>query len=124
MAGRRLVPVFTENFTRNLDAIETFLKPEGAAVFRRLLDRLFDDIIPLLTRYPHTGRVFLQHPVRSREARTLVRTLSALLRQRDDLLEFVVDDYLALYLLRGKEIIFLAIKHHRQLSFDLRRFWA
>jgi plasmid stabilization system protein ParE len=124
MAGRRLAPVFTDNFLRNLDATESFLKPEGAAAFRRLLDRLFDDIIPLLARYPDTGRRFLQHPVRSREARTLVRKLRSLLRKTDDLREFVVDDYLVLYLLRGKEIIFLAIKHHRQLSFDLRRFWA
>jgi hypothetical protein len=36
----------------------------------------------------------------------------------------VVDDYPALYLVRGREIIFLAIKHHRQLSFDLRRLWT
>jgi len=124
MAGRRLSPVFADNFLRNLDGTESFLKPEGASAFRRLLDRFLDDIIPLLTRYPDTGRRFLQHPVRSREARTLVRKLRSVLRKTDDLREFVVDDYLVLYLLRGKEIIFLAIKHHRQLSFDLRRFWA
>jgi plasmid stabilization system protein ParE len=124
MAGRRFAPVFAENFLRNLDAIESFLKPEGVAAFQRLLDRLLDDVVPMLTRFPDAGRNFLQHPIRSREARTLVRKLKSLLSRTDDLREFVVDDYLLLYLLRGRELIFLAIKHHRQLSFDLRRFWA
>jgi plasmid stabilization system protein ParE len=124
MAGRRFAPVFADNFLRNLDAIETFLKPEGTAAFQRLLGRLFDDVIPMLTRFPDTGRTFLQHPVRSREARTLVRKLQSLMSPTEDLREFVVDDYLLLYLHRGRKLIFLAIKHHRQLSFDLRRFWA
>ncbi len=124
MAGRRFAPVFAENFLRNLDAIETFLKPEGPPAFQRLLDRLLDDIIPMLIRFPDAGRNFLHHPVRSREARTLVRKLKSLLARTDHLREFVVDDYILLYVLRGRELIFLAIKHHRQLSFDLRRFWA
>jgi len=124
MADRRLAPVFADNFLRNLDAIEAFLKPEGTRAFQRLLDRLFDDVIPLLTRFPDAGRNFLRHPIRSREARTLVRKVTSLLAPTDDLREFVVDDYILLYLRRGKQLIFLSIKHHRQLSFDLRRFWA
>jgi hypothetical protein len=28
-----------------------------------------------------------------------------------------------LYAVRGNQIDLLAIKHHRQLSFDLKRFW-
>jgi plasmid stabilization system protein ParE len=124
MAGRRFAPVFTENFLSNLDAIEAFLKPEGQAAFGRLLDRLFDDIVPMLTRFPDTGRPLLRHPVRSREARTLVRKLRSLMSSTDEIREFVVDDYLILYLRRRKRLIFLAIKHHRQLSFDLLRFWT
>jgi hypothetical protein len=34
-----------------------------------------------------------------------------------------MDDYLLLYLVRGRQIVFLWIKHHRQLSFDLQGFW-
>jgi plasmid stabilization system protein ParE len=124
MAGRRFAPVFTENFLRNLDLIETFLTPEGTAAFQRLLDRLLDDVIPMLARFPDAGRNFLQHPLRSREAQSLVRKLKSSLSKTDELREFVVDDYLLLYLRRGRALIFLAIKHHRQLSFDLRRFWA
>lgn len=121
MAGKR--PIFTENFSANLTAMQTFLGPEGAAAFRRLLDRLFDDIIPTLCRFPLSGRAFLAHPVRSAEAKTLVKQLRRRLQPGEALREFVVDDYLVLYLVRGGSLVFLSIKHHRQLSFDFRRFW-
>ncbi len=124
MAGRRPTPVFTENFIRNLNAIQSFLSPEGICAFNRLLDRLFDDIVPLLRRYPQSGRSFLAHPARSRESQALLRKLKEKMKKGDDLREFVVGDYLVLYLLRGTRILFLSIKHHRQLSFDLLRFWV
>jgi hypothetical protein len=41
----------------------------------------------------------------------------------DDLREFILDEYLLLYLVRRNQVIFLSIKQHRQLSFDLHRFW-
>ncbi len=53
-----------------------------------------------------------------------MRRLKTLLRGEDELREFVIDDCVVLYLLRRRRLIFLAVKHHRQLSFDLRRFWA
>ena len=123
MAGRRRTPVFTENFARNLDAIQIFLGSEGSGAFQRLLDRLFSDLVPTLCRYPQSGRSFFKHAVCSQEARMLLRRLQSQLERRDDLREFVMDDYLVLYLLRGSRAIFLSIKHHRQLSFDLIRFW-
>lgn len=52
MAGRRLTPVFTENFADNLEAIRGFLGEEGRAAFARLLDRLLDDIVPTLCQFP------------------------------------------------------------------------
>jgi hypothetical protein len=121
MAGKR--PIFTENFSANLTATQTFLGPERAAAFERLLDRLFDDIIPTLCRFPLSGRAFLTHPVRSAEAKALVKQLRHRLQPGETLREFVVDDYLVLYLVRGRSLVFLSIKHHRQLSFDFRRFW-
>ena len=42
----------------------------------------------------------------------------------DDLREFVMDDYLVHYLVRRGQVIFLAMKHHRQLSFVLKQFWS
>jgi hypothetical protein len=121
--NRRRAPVFTGNFNLNLDALRLFLEPEGHAAFERLLDRLFDDIVPMLSRYSQSGRLFLQHPIRSIEARTLSRKLKTFLKKGDELREFIVDDYLILYLYRDRQVIFLSMKHHRQLSFDLRRFW-
>ncbi len=53
----------------------------------------------------------------------MVKRLRRRLEQADDLREFIADDYLLLYLVRGERIMFLSIKHHRQLSFDLKRFW-
>lgn len=122
MAGR-LRPVFTENFATNVDAIRRFLEPEGDVAFGRLLDRLVDDVVPTLCRFPQLGRPFLAHAVRSLQGRALVHRLKALSRRGDDLREFIVDDYLILYVVREKRVIFLAIKHHRQLSFDLKHLW-
>lgn len=49
--------------------------------------------------------------------------LRGVIHHDDELREFTVEDYIILYLVRRRRIYFLAIKHHRQLSFDLRRFW-
>lgn len=54
----------------------------------------------------------------------LTKELRRLLDKGDDLREFVMDDYLVLYLVRRGQVIFLAVKHHRQLSFDLKGFWS
>lgn len=121
MAGRR--PIFAENFSANLAAIEAFLGQDGASAFTRLLDRLFGDIIPTVCRFPESGRAFFTHSVRSAEVRILVKRLRSRLRDAKVLREFIAGDYLVLYLVRRERIVFLSIKHHRQLSFDLRRFW-
>ena len=119
----RTRPLFTENFAANLESVRLFLEPEGRSAFRRLLGRLFDDIVPTLARFPQSGRSFLTHAVQSLEAQALLERLRAVLRKGDDLREFVVDDYVILYLIRGRRLYFLALKHHRQLSFDFRRLW-
>ncbi len=123
MAARDAIPVFTENFPRNLEAIRTFLGTEGRPAYDRLLDRLFDDIIPSVCRFPQSGRPLLDQPTRSVETESLVKRLHTLLRPGDDLREFLVDEYLLLYIRRRHRLLFLTIKHHRQLSFDLNRFW-
>jgi len=122
MAARRR-PFFTENFAANLESVRLFLEPDGRSAFRRLLDRLFDDIVPTLCRFPQSGRSFLAHAVLSLEAQALLERLKTVLRKGDDLREFIVDDYIILYLVRRRRLYFLAIKHHRQLSFDFRPLW-
>jgi plasmid stabilization system protein ParE len=121
MAGR--LPVFSENFSANLTAIETFLEPGGQPAFQRLLDRLFDEIIPTLCRFPQSGRSFLNRAIKSAKAEALTKELRRLLKRNDDLRECLMGDYLVLYLVRTNRIVFLAVKHHRQLSFDLKHFW-
>ena len=121
MAGKR--PRFTENFSANLTAIEEFVAPHSRTAFHRFLDRLFDDVIPTLCRFPQSGRTFLTHAVKSTKANARTKDLRKFLNKEDDLREFVMDDYIVLYLVRQRQVIFLAMKHHRQVSFDLRRFW-
>jgi len=120
MAARAKL-LFTENFTANLDEIRSFLESESRLAFQRLLSRIFDDICPT---FPQSGRSFLAHRIGSAEAQIVVDRLRGVIHRGDDLREFTVDDYIILYLVRRRRIYFLAIKHHRQLSFDLRRFWS
>lgn len=122
MAAKR--PRFTENVSRNLSAIEEFLPPDSQTEFRRLLDRLFDDVIPTICRFPQSGRSFLNREVRSMKVQIRTKDLRKLLPKGADMREFIMDDYLVLYLIRRNQGIFLAIKHHRQLSFDLKQFWV
>ena len=121
MAGKR--PRFTENFSANLTAIEEFVAPHSQTAFHRFFDRLFKEVIPMLCRFPQSGRSFLTNRVKSTKAKTLTKALSKLFNKEDDLRELIMDDYLVLYLVRRHQVIFLAVKHHRQLSFDLKRFW-
>jgi plasmid stabilization system protein ParE len=121
MAGKR--PRFTENFSANLTAIEEFVAPHSRTAFHRFLDHLFDEVVPTLCRFPQSGRSFLTRAVKSTKAKALTKDLRKFLDKGDDLREFVMDDYLVLYLVRRDQVIFLAVKHHRQLSFDLTRFW-
>lgn len=117
----RVRPFFTENFAANLESIRLFLEPEGRSAFRRVVGPLFDDIVPTLCRFPQSGRSFLAHAVGSLDSQALLDRLKAALRKGDDLREFFVNDYIILYLVRRSRLYFLAIKHHRQLSFDFRR---
>jgi len=121
MAAKR--PRFTENFSANLDDIETFLGADGAPYFTKFFDRLVDEIIPHACRFPLSGRSFLDRSIHSTQAERLVERLERSLQDGDDIRELIVDDFLLLYLVRGDRVIFLSIKHHRQLSYDLRTFW-
>lgn len=121
MADKR--PRFTDNFYTNLTTVEAFVGQHSPTAFSHFLDRLFDDIIPTLCRFPQSGRSFVHREVRSTKAQSLTKELRKFLSKEDDLRECVMDDYLVLYLVRRNQVIFLAVKHHRQLSFDLKQFW-
>lgn len=117
-------PIFaTQNFAANLDSIEAFLSGDKRQTLQSPVKRLFNDIFPILAQFPLSGNSFFAHRERSKDAQLLVRRLKRKLLPGDDLREFGFDDYVLLYLVRRKRIYLVAIKHHRQLSFDLRRFW-
>ena len=116
----------TENLTANLRVVESFWdENQFAQGFDRLIDELTDAVVPILKRHPRMGRNFLQRQPVSVDSATRAQKLDALLRTlhtdagRAEVREYVMTDYLLLYALVGEVIYLLAIKHHKQLSFDV-----
>ena len=115
----------TANFERNLESIRAFLEEAAAPqVFAALLDELFDKVIPNLERLPALGFDFLARTPQSHEGLLRLKSLKERLGGHTQLREIVVGDYLVLYAERAGTLYFLAIKHHRQLSFDLKSHWV
>jgi plasmid stabilization system protein ParE len=115
----------TANFQANLDSIRDFLLAEQAATeFDRLLDRLFEHVIPNLARFPDMGRDFAALAPLSRDGEAGLRQLRRKAGRDTALREYITDDYLLLYAVRASTVFLLSIRHHRQLSFDLRGHWA
>lgn len=111
------------NFERNLDSIEQFLlELEAPQAFDALLDELEKTTIPNLERFPDIGRPFMKRPIGSVEASNHIEGLVKKLGD-GDLREYVISDYLILYVRYDTVIYLLSIKHHRQLSFDFERLW-
>jgi len=121
----RCVVKFTANFQRNLDSIEAFLTENDAQqAFGELLGRLFDTVIPNLESFPEIGIDFLARVSQSKQGLLKLDSLKARLGESVVLRELMIDDYLILYALRGSDLYLLAIKHHLQLSFDLKGHWG
>ena len=123
MAGARSVHV-TQNFDRNLAAIRDFLSAAGAsAAFGDLVERLASEVIPNLQRYPDLGADFLARAPLSADGLALFEGVVKAAGPGSHVRQLIDGDYLILYLVRGDTIHLLAIKHHRQLSFDLMGHW-
>jgi len=127
--AKKLVVKLTANFERNLADIERFLtQVEAAQAFDGLLEELLETVIPNLERFPGMGRPFLNRAVGSVEATNALTALrakmKAVLADPDGLREYVMDHYLVLYVQIHDNIFLLAIKHHRQLSFDFEAHWT
>lgn len=125
MGGRASVQV-SRNFEQNLESIRRFLEEaEVPELFDALLDRLFDGVIPVLEEHPDIGFDFLQRQPASIELRMRWGRLKTRMGDAQATLrEYIADEYLILYAVRGEEVILLAIKHHRQLSFDFGGIWS
>lgn len=113
----------TGNFERNLDSIPQFLASNDAPfAFDALLDELFGTVLSNLERFPLIGGDFMTRRPRAVEGINLHEALQSKLGAAQ-IREVVHGDYLLLYALFEEKIYLLAIKHHRQLSFDLNAFW-
>jgi plasmid stabilization system protein ParE len=114
----------TPNFRRTLDDVEAYLREAGAEqAFDALLDDLADKVIPNLGRFPEMGRDFMTRSAGSIEVAQGMdglRELAAPLRLR----EYILSPYLLLYATSGQVVHLLAIRHHRQLSFDFAGLWG
>lgn len=114
----------TRNFSRNLNEIEAFLrKVDAPEAFSGLLDDLFDEVLPALEVFPNMGADFFRHPTTCRETRVRANNLRQRLGPGTLLLELIRGDYLLLYACRKGELFLLAIRHHRQVSFDFSDHW-
>ncbi len=122
MSGHVTVRI-TRSFERNLDEIEAFLtRAEAPEAFDRLLDELSERVIPMLERHPDIGRDHLARSADSMEAQfrreAVIESLSAL-HAAGSIREYVLAHYLILYARLPETVHLLAIRHHRQLDFDL-----
>lgn len=130
MASKASSPIavkLTANFERNLEEIEQFLiDAEATPAYDGLLDELLATVIPNLERFPAMGRSFMERPLRSVEASNGIDVLRGKLSKigaNTEIREYVLEHYLLLYAFTGKEIFLLAIRHHKQLSFDFQALW-
>lgn len=126
--AKKPVVRFTVNFERNLEEVERFLvESEAPQAFDSLLDELLETVISNLEQFPEMGRAFFRRPVRSVEVATsiaaLTKQLAALTPETDAIREYLLKHYLLLYALIGGTIYLLAIRHHRQMSFDFKAHW-
>lgn len=113
----------TRNFERNLDDIAVFLAGRGEpGWFERLLDRLFDEVIPNLEAFPHMGRDFLTRTPASAEGHFLHGKIVSGIGDTV-VREYLFDQYLLLYAEQKGDLYLLSIKHQAQLSFDLASHW-
>jgi plasmid stabilization system protein ParE len=124
VSKKKITVRLTAHFERSLEAIKSFLaEADALQAYDRLLDELVDTLIPNLERFPAMGRNFLERPAGSVEAVNALERLQARL-QGGELREYLLADYLVLYARFDTEIYLLAIKHHRQLSFDFQSWYS
>lgn len=113
----------TANFERNLAEIDQFMQAADAPhAFDALLDELLEKVLPNLERFPDMGSSLLDVPAGSVESLRGMEFLRKKARAMT-IRQYVMRDYLILYVVTAEDLYLLSIKHHRQLSFDLDTIW-
>ena len=113
------------NFERNLEELEAWLTERDAVgAFVALLDELFERVVPNLERFAELGADFLARRAGSADGAARISQLQRRLGKGTSMRELIVGDYLVLYSTRAEQRWLLAIRHHRQLSYDLKAHWV
>lgn len=116
----------TANFVANLERIEAWWdEHESPARFDRLLAELQETTLPTLAQHPKLGRDFFQRSPESTDAKAKVAKLGGQVEPQAadaQVREYVMTDYLLLYRVTPEVIDLLAIRHHKQLSFDIETY--
>jgi ParE toxin of type II toxin-antitoxin system, parDE len=114
---------FTPNLEANLSHIEKYWADnQFPAGFDRLMAELLDTVIPNLENHPRFGRRFFERQAQTLQAQEKMQAVAAHLAKvaaDAELREYVMIDYTMLYALIASTIYLLAIKHHKQLVFDV-----
>jgi plasmid stabilization system protein ParE len=126
--NKRLNVKLTANFERNLADIERFLAEADAHhAFTELVEELLGTVVTNLEQFPGIGRPFFNRAIGSAEAAVsisaLEKKLTAAGTTLSSLREYVMAQHLVLYVQVDDDVFLLAIKHHRQLSFDFEGQW-
>lgn len=112
----------TANFEANLESIRCFCHEAGKPDrYEKLLDELFDNIFPNLQMFPRIGADFCELSAGSIEVRRAQEKLRSRLTEQMRVHQYQSREYVILYLLKETTVYLLAIKHQRQLAYDLRR---
>jgi plasmid stabilization system protein ParE len=123
-AAKRIQVRATDNFLANLDDLGEFLlqvAPDAAPQLHQRLREEIDDMLTLLEAHPGMGRParFLRaHSIQSRERTARAIRLAQSLGL-SDLREYVLKDHVVLYACSDTEIFLLAVRHQRQLQYQL-----
>lgn len=119
--------LLTANFERNLDEVERHLTAaENLDGFDRLLDLLSDHVIPTLERFPAIGRPISARRTGSAKVKAAGEQVARQVQRivgAAEIREYILPDYLLLYAFAAAKVYLLAIRHHRQLSYDLHSRW-
>jgi hypothetical protein len=115
---RKAVVRATHNLEKNLQRIEVFLESVGASHrYDDLVDDLLQRVIPLLEITPKLGT-----PFDSKQLPAEAQLVAERIRSKLDggtFHQLVRGDFLALYLIRDDKVHLLAVRHHREASFQL-----
>lgn len=106
-ARRKAKVSIARNFERNLGHIEEF--------FLELLNDLSATVVPLLERTPSIGTPIEVSATGGESGSILARVVELL--AGDELRQLVRGDFLVLYLVSGKRVHLLAVRHHREKGF-------